>query len=113
MDLGNFCSGASSIVQVAGWVLLVFRIAIPLIIVILGAFDLGKAVTGSKDDDIKKSAKTLAIRIVAGICIYLVPALVLWIFSLVAGFKSASTAVDFEVCKTCLLTPNDCNTGEE
>ena len=108
MDLSGFCTGAKQIVQVAGWVLLIFRILIPLIIVIYGAFDLGKAVTASKDDEIKKSAKSLGMRIVAGICIYLVPSLVLWIFGLVAGFGEAEAAVDFEVCKTCLISPNKC-----
>ena len=52
MDLSGFCTGVKPVLQAAGWLLLIFKIIIPLIIVGLGAFDLGKAVTASKDDEI-------------------------------------------------------------
>ena len=108
MDLSGFCTGAKQIVQVAGWVLLIFRIAIPLIIVIYGAFDLGKAVTASKDDEIKKSAKALGMRVVAGIIIFLIPSFIIWIFGLVAGFSEAQESLGWPTCETCLLHPSKC-----
>lgn len=108
--LNNFCTQMSAVVQVVGWVLLIFKIAIPLIIVALGALDLGKAVTSGKDDDIKKNTKSLGIRIAAGILIFLAPNIILWIFSLINGWSGASSAIGFETCKQCILTPYDCST---
>ena len=108
MDLSGFCNGAKDIIQIVGWVLLIFKILIPIIIILYGAFDLGKAVTGSKDDDIKKSAKSLSMRIVAGLIIYLIPSLVIWIFGLVAGFQEAQTSLGWSTCQKCLLHPSEC-----
>ena len=55
IDVSNFCSEASGILQLVGWILTVFKIAIPLLIIVYGIFDFGKAVTAAKDDEIKKS----------------------------------------------------------
>ena len=108
MDLSGFCTGVKPVLQVAGWVLLIFKIIIPLIIVALGAFDLGKAVTAGKDDEIKKSAKSLGMRVLAGILIFLAPSIILWVFGLISGFSDAKDAIDFPTCETCLLTPYNC-----
>ena len=59
MDLSGFCTGVKPVLQAAGWLLLIFKIIIPLIIVGLGALDLGKAVTSGKDDDIKKNLSVI------------------------------------------------------
>lgn len=108
MNMAGFCENAKDIMQIVGWILLIFKLIIPIIIIVFGAFDLGKAVTGSKDDDIKKSAKSLAMRIVAGLIIYLIPSLVIWIFGLVAGFQEAQTSLGWSTCQKCLLHPSEC-----
>ena len=108
MDLSGFCTGVKPVLQAAGWLLLIFKIIIPLIIVGLGALDLGKAVTASKDDEIKKSAKSLGMRIVAGILIFLAPSVILWVFGIISDFSEAKDAIDFPTCQTCLLTPYKC-----
>lgn len=105
----NFCNEMQGVLQVVGYVLLIFKIVIPIIIVALGAMDLGKAVTSGKDDDIKKNTRSLGIRIAAGFLIFLAPNIIIWAFSLVSGFGDAKTAVDFETCENCLLNPvNGC-----
>lgn len=111
ISLGNFCQEASDLVQLIGWVLTVFKIAIPLLIIILGAFDLGKAVMAGKDDEIKKNAKSLGVRAVAGILIFLLPSIVLAVFGLFDDFKESSQSVNFPVCKQCLLEPWNCSTN--
>lgn len=108
MDLSGFCTGVKPVLQVAGWVLLIFKIIIPLIIVALGAFDLGKAVTSGKDEDIKKNAKSLGMRVFAGVLIFLAPSIILWVFGLISGFSDAKDEIDFPTCETCLLAPYNC-----
>ena len=111
MDLSGFCTGAKQIVQVAGWVLLIFRIAIPLIIVVLGAFDLGKAVTSGKDDETKKAAKTLMWRAIAGVFIFFIPSIVIWLFGTIDSYNTAAGTDNngFQTCSDCILTPWNCN----
>ena len=106
--MSSICKEASDVLAFAGWILTFFKIAIPLLIIGLGMFDFGKAVVTSKDDEIKKSAKTLMYRAIAGVVIFFVPTLVLWLFGTVRGFSSAQDKVDFETCEKCILTPWDC-----
>ena len=66
----NFCSKTKSVWVLVGKLLSVFKIVIPLLIIIFGMIDLGKAVVASKDDEIKKAAKSLGFRALAGILIF-------------------------------------------
>ena len=50
----GFCYDSANIFQVIGYILMIFKIVIPVILIILGMIDLGKAVVASKDDEIKK-----------------------------------------------------------
>lgn len=113
-DVGSICKKASDVLAFAGWILTFFKIAIPFLIIGLGMFDFGKAVVESKDEQIKKSAKTLMYRAIAGVVIFFVPTLVLWLFGTVRGFNSAQDKVDFQICEDCILTPWKCpkNTSE-
>ena len=108
MDLSTFCTEMKGAIQVVGAILLVFKIVIPLLIIGYGIFDLGKAVVSSKEEDIKKQTKRLVFRVIAGIAIFLVPSIVLWIFTTFADDYSRDSQ-DFETCKTCFLHPRQCS----
>ena len=106
--LANFCKSSADILQIVGYFLLVFKIVIPIIIIILGMIDLGKAVVSSDEKAIQKSAKTLLIRVLAGILIFFVPTIVGIIFGLVTSFRDEVRAKWAE-CKACVVSP----TGSE
>lgn len=99
----TFCSDLSPIFQVIGWVLWVFKIVIPILIIVFGMLDLGKAVVASKDDEIKKAIKSLAMRAVAGVVIFFIPTLVGAVFSLVGAFGDLE--VEYDKCKECIADP--------
>ena len=103
----SFCSSLAPIWQIIGWVLWVFKIAIPIIIIVFGMIDLGKAVVASKDDEIKKSVKSLVMRAIAGIVIFFIPTLVGAIFSLVGEFGSEEYQDEYGVCSDCITHPGD------
>ena len=107
-SMSDICKQASDVLAFAGWILTFFKIAIPLLIIGLGMFDFGKAVVESKEDQIKKSAKTLMYRAIAGIVIFFVPSLVLWLFQTIGSFNEAANQTNFEDCKKCILTPWKC-----
>ena len=79
---------------------------IPIIIIVFGIIDLGKAVVASKDDEIKKSIKSLAMRAVAGVFIFFVPTLVGAIFKMVGSFNDLKA--EYSVCSTCISSPGKC-----
>ena len=105
VEVGEFCTKASEILQFGGWVLTFFKVAIPVIIIALGMFDFGKAVVASKDDEIKTQTKRLIYRAIAGVVIFFIPVIVLWLFSVVSNYETAQEEAEFKVCQDCVLTP--------
>ncbi|MCI8671137.1 MAG: hypothetical protein HFI36_03750 [Bacilli bacterium] len=109
MAAPKVCSDLQEVWQIVGWILWVFKIVIPIIIIIFGMIDLGKAVVASKDDEIKKSIKSLAMRAVAGVIIFFIPALVAAIFGMVDSFQEVEG--EYAVCELCIKNPGKCGSN--
>ena len=107
-DISSFCSQMKDVVQLVGYIILIFKIAIPLLIIGFGVFDFGKAVVAEKEDEIKKQTKRLIYRVVAGIVIFLIPNIILWIFTTFVDDYSRDSQ-NFKTCETCFLHPTQCN----
>ncbi len=99
----GFCANTANIWQLVGYVLLAFKIVIPVILIVMGILDLGKAVVASKSDEVKKATTSLAMRAVAAIAIFLIPTII----GLVMGFVSDFSKVekDYSICKSCITSP--------
>lgn len=59
------------------------QIGIPIILIILGMFDLGKAVMASKEDEIKSAQKLLIKRCIYAVAIFFVVFIVQLVFGLI------------------------------
>lgn len=92
--LGSFCKDTKTVWTLVGNLLNIFRIVIPILVVIFGMIDLGKAVVGSKDEDIKKAAKQLLMRFIAGLVIFFIPELVKALF----GLLGSAIDSDYRTC---------------
>lgn len=108
VDVSGFCTEAKEILQFVGWILTFFKVAIPIIIIALGMFDFGKAVVASKDDEIKKQTTRLIYRAIAGIVIFFIPTLIMWLFGAVSNYSTEKEKANFVVCENCILTPWNC-----
>lgn len=108
----EFCANTANIWQLVGYVLLVFKIVIPILLIIFGIIDLGKAVIASKEDEIKKATGSLVRRAIAAVIIFLIPTIVSFIISMVGGF-SAEANQDYEVCRTCIVNPSECSGADD
>lgn len=69
----------------------IIQIGIPIILIILGMLDLGKAVVASKEDEIKAAQKILVKRVIYAIAIFFVVLLVQVVFNIVTGSGSGAT----------------------
>ncbi len=69
----------------------VIRIGIPLILVIYGMLDLGKAVISQKEDDIKKNQKIFVSRLIAAALVFFVFTIVQLVLTLVADDSAKIT----------------------
>ena len=109
-DEYGFCASTANIWQVVGIVMLIFKIVIPILLIIWGMLDLGKAVIAAKDDEIKKSVKSLAMRAVAAVVVFFIPTIVGLVMGLISDFKNTAKD-DWKVCRICITDPHDdeCN----
>lgn len=83
----------SEITNILGSVVTLIQIGIPIILVILGMMDLGKAVTSQKEDEIKKAQSLLIKRLIYGVAVFLVVAIVKFVFGILGNTPGASEAV--------------------
>ncbi len=107
MDFESFCSDSAAIWSVVGWVLTIFKIVIPILLIIFGSLDFGRAVVAQKDDEIKKAGKQLAIRVAAAIIIFILPSLVTMVMEWAMDISSSE--MDYETCFDCVNSPWNCN----
>lgn len=112
MDFSSFCSDSATIWKLVGWVFMVFKIVIPLLLIILGSIDLGKAVISGKSEDVSKNAKSLAMRAIAAVCIFLVPSLVGIIISWIGEITGDDLNDDYKICAQCITSPGNCDTSQ-
>ena len=103
--VSDFCAQMAGPLKFVGIVLWIFKIAIPVIIVIMGIMDLGKAVTASKDDEIKKAMKQLMIRLISGVLIFFIPTIIMFVFRVITEFNDIESETGFNVCEACILRP--------
>lgn len=104
--LGGVSMSGNAIPALTKTIVDVFKIAIPVILIILGLLDLGKAVTSSDEKQMKEAQKTLIKRVVYAVLIFFITSLVQWVFAALVpkGDKDDATS-----CISCFVSDNrDC-----
>ena len=107
MLIGGFCSDTANIWHLVGLVVYILKIVIPLILIVLGMVDLGKAVVSSDEKAINKAVGSLIKRFIAAVVVFFVPTIVNAIFGVV-GVMSKSEHDDYQTCVNC-ITGGECD----
>lgn len=107
MVITDVCSQLSPLLQLIGQVLNIFKISLPLILIVIGIFDIGKAVVSSKSDDIKKNIKNFFKKVLVSLVVFFIPTIVMVVFGFVGKFTEAieESGIDYEVCYSCIYKP--------
>lgn len=83
----------------------IIKIIVPIMLIIFGMLDLGKAVAAGKEDDIKKGQQTFMKRAIAAVIVFLIVAIVQIVIGLVGKANTANanvwTCVDCFINNTC------------
>ena len=105
--MSGFCPETANVWRLIGNIIYVIRIVIPILIVLLGTIDLGKAVIAGEDKKIKEAQKAFITRIIYGIAIFFVFTIVEIVFGLLGVDLDKGNA---KVCWQCATKPNseDC-----
>lgn len=80
------------------------QIGIPIILILLGMLDLGKAVVASKEDEIKAAQKLLIKRAIYALAIFFVVLIVQLVFGLLSTTGDSDIAGEGESWKECWNT---------
>lgn len=86
--------------------ILIIKIVVPILLIIFGMLDLGKAVVASKEDEIKKGQQLFIKRLISAVIVFFV----IQIVQLLIGFVSNSDS-DISKCFNCFVNGkiNDAN----
>lgn len=87
--------------MISSTIVLIIQIGIPVLLIIFGMFDLGKAVIAQKEDEIKKGQSLFFKRLIAAILVFFVATIV----KLVVGF--AADRSDAVECIDCFIKGGD------
>lgn len=93
-DLFGKSSDKTSIAYIIDMILSYVRIIVPILIILLGSLDLGKAVIAGRADEMKKAQNTFIKRIIMGVIIFFVPVIVdivMWLADIVWDGMGYST----------------------
>ena len=76
------CTGILPVVKfVRNGIMPLFQIGIPIILIVLGTIDLGKAVIAGKEEEIKKNQQMLIKRAISAVAVFFVTTLVSFILN--------------------------------
>ena len=107
-DPGEFCSDMTPVLKIVGLVVFGIKVAVPIILIVIGMLDLAKAVTEKSDDNIKKAQQLLIKRAIAAALVFLVATIVGVVMRIVGSNA-------YKACTSCIFAPYsaDCKTAGE
>ena len=105
------CPGVESgipirLINVVSTVITVIKFGVPVLLIIFGMLDLGKAVVASKEDEIKKGQQLFIKRAITAVVVFFVIQIVQIIIRFLAG---SSTGIS--QCFNCFVYGKEENTG--
>lgn len=100
----NFCETKEvlSVIKMFGYILLVAKLIVPIIIIVLGTIKFYSAIKDGSSDSTLKNAKSLIVRIFVGIFIFFLP-------TLLHAVLNNFIPDDSKTCEVCLLKPGSCD----
>lgn len=109
IDMTEICkdNGIKKGLRLIGIIFLIAKIVIPILLIIMGTIEFGKAMVSSDSDAIQKATKKMITRVIIGIAVFLLPTVVRFIFELIPISSS------FEECGKCILNPSKCEINKE
>ena len=77
------CQGLDPVIKILKAVVGLIQFGVPILLILFGMLDLGKAVIAGKEDEMKKAQGTLIKRVIYAVAVFLVVTLVTFIMGVV------------------------------
>ena len=98
----TFCETTAPLWGLLGIAITAIKVVIPIILIVMGMLDMGKAVTSGKDDEVKKQLKVFLFRAIAAILVFFVPTIVGMIMQAVNSATKSDATKDTCGYKDCI-----------
>lgn len=85
------CMGLEPVVRIVKAVVTLIQWGVPILLIVFGMLDLGKAVMAGKEDEMKKAQGILIKRVIYAVAVFLVVTLVVFIMNIVGNSKAEGT----------------------
>ena len=102
IDAKNFCTDAYKLMDFLHNVLVIFKIVVPILLIVFGMVDLGKAVVSSDEKAIKSSTSSLLKKVVAALFIFFLPTIVSAIVNLTGEKDANGNLIGSSGCIKCV-----------
>ncbi len=112
LNYSSLCAneGIKNAAEIVGYVVLLIKWLVPIILIVFGMIDFGKAVISSDEKALSKATSSLIKRIIAGVVVFFVPTLVMAIVNFIGFTKGIEDSSDFATCTKCVMDVlNNCN----
>ena len=81
--MSTICTDLAPIIKLIKYgVIPILQVGIPIVLIIFGMIDLGKAVIASKEDEIKNAQKMLIKRAIYAVAVFLIVTIVTLVFNI-------------------------------
>lgn len=90
-SISAYCDALKPIIAILKAVLTIVQIIIPILLIVLGTIDLGKAVIAQDEKEVKKAQSALIKRCIYAVAIFFVTTIVTLIMQLVGNGASESS----------------------
>lgn len=95
----DYCKGIGPVVHLLrDGIMPIFQIGIPILLIIFGSIDLGKAVMSSDDKEIKGATSKLIKRVIMAVAIFFIPFIVTLVMDIVAGSVDVEDGANWAKC---------------
>ncbi len=81
----DYCGDLKTVINFLKAILTIIQWAIPIMLIIMGSIDLGKAVLSSDDKEIKGATSRLVKRAIAAVAVFFIPILVNLLITMVGN----------------------------
>lgn len=105
IDYATFSCGGFSVfpVPVANLVSMlinIVKVAVPVVLIVIGLFDFLKAVMAQKEDEMKKAQMTFVKRLISGVLVFFVVAIVQFVFGVLSDASGENSYME---CISCFV----------
>ena len=98
-------AGLAPVLGIVNFVINAIMIGVPILLIVLGMVDLGKAVIASKEDEVKKATKAFGKRVLYAVAVFCVVWLVKMVLSWVPNLvNDAGDTTEWQGCWSCVVS---------